>query len=86
MEEYAGPYEPPVHSSMHANGFTDYDHSRGKSLEDNVHSIAARIAEAKRVKGALSLNNGKPNGGTWKTPKLDEALKSKSGFKGGETG
>ena len=27
-----------------------------------------------------------PNGGTWKTPGLDLALKSISGYKGGETG
>ena len=32
------------------------------------------------------LNNDKPNGGSWKTPKLDLALNSKAGFKGGETG
>ena len=32
------------------------------------------------------MNNGKPNGGTWKTPQLDIALNSKSGFRGGETG
>lgn len=27
-----------------------------------------------------------PNGGSWKTPNLDLALKSLSGHKGGETG
>ena len=32
------------------------------------------------------LNNDKPNGGSWKTPKLDLALNSMSGLNGGETG
>lgn len=40
---------------------------------------------AKQIKGTLMLNNGKENGGTYKTPAIDLALKSKSGFKGGET-
>lgn len=40
---------------------------------------------AKEIKGALCLNNGKVNGGTWRTPQLDNALKAKAGFKGGET-
>ena len=33
-----------------------------------------KIAEAKKVKGTLMLNNDKPNGGSWKTPQLDLAL------------
>jgi hypothetical protein len=40
---------------------------------------------AKEIKGTLCLNNGKVNGGSWKTPSLDLALKAKQGFKGGET-
>jgi len=32
------------------------------------------------------LNNDKCNGGSWKTPTLDLALKSMAGFNGGETG
>jgi len=31
------------------------------------------------------LNNGKPNGSSWRKPMLDQALQSKQGFKGGET-
>lgn len=40
---------------------------------------------AKEIKGTLCLNNGKVNGGTWKTPNIDLALKNKQGYKGGET-
>ena len=40
---------------------------------------------AKDIKGTLCLNNGKVNGGTWKTPSLDLALKKKQGYQGGET-
>lgn len=40
---------------------------------------------AKQIKGTLILNNGKENGGSYKTPAIDLALKNKSGFKGGET-
>ena len=48
--------------------------------------MAAKLAEAKRNKGTLTLNNGKILGGSWHTPKLEFALQSKSGYKGGETG
>jgi len=54
-------------------------------LRSEINSIALKIAEAKKIKGTLCLNNGKPNGASWKTPQLDLALQSKSGFKGGET-
>jgi len=74
---------------MQSNGFVNYQNSGGISrkehLRDQINSIAQKIAEAKQIKGTLCLNNGKSNGGTWKTPSLDLALKSKSGFKGGET-
>jgi len=56
------------------------------ALKQHINSVAKTLADAKAVKGTLCLNNGKPNGGTWKTPALDIALTSKSGFKGGETG
>ena len=75
---------------MQSNGFTEYANSGGISkkegLRNQINSIAEKIAEAKRIKGTLMLNNDKPNGGSWKTPKLDLALNSKAGFKGGETG
>ena len=75
---------------MRSNGFTQYLHSGGigKSKDNRslIPSIAKKVAEAKVVKGVVCLNNGKPNGGTWKTPSLDIALNSKAGFKGGETG
>ena len=48
--------------------------------------MAAKLAEAKRSKGTLTLNNGKILGGSWKTPELEFALQSRSGYKGGETG
>jgi len=31
------------------------------------------------------LNNGKPNGASWKKPELDNALAGLAGHKGGET-
>lgn len=75
---------------MYNTGFTTYGHSGGVSKNDGLrhrhNSIALRIAESKDIKGTLHLNNDKPNGGSWKTPQLDLALQSKSGFKGGETG
>ena len=49
------------------------------------NSMALKLAEAKRNKGTLTLNNGQPMGGSWKTPKLEFALQSRSGYKGGET-
>jgi len=54
-------------------------------LRDQINSIAEKIAMAKDIKGTLCLNNGKANGGTWKTPGLDLALKGKAGYSGGET-
>jgi len=74
---------------MQTNGFVNYSNSGGISKKDElkyqINSIAMRINEAKMRKGTLCLNNGKPNGGSWKTPQLDLALQSKSGYKGGET-
>ena len=37
---------------------------------------------AKEMKGTLMLNNGKPNGTSWRHPKLDLALHAQNG---GET-
>jgi len=54
-------------------------------MHAEIKSIADRLAEAKKIKGNLCLNNGKPNGGSWRTPALDLALQYKSGYKGGET-
>ena len=86
---YPGPGSPKVHPSMQSNGFSNYINSGGISkkeeLRGQINSIAEKIALAKEIKGTLQLNNGKNNGGTWKTPALDLALKSKSGYKGGET-
>ena len=90
LEEYPGPGSPVLHPSMQSNGFTEYANAGGMSrkqqLKGQINSVAKLLAEAKNAKGTLCLNNGKPNGGTWKTPALDIALNSKSGFKGGETG
>lgn len=54
-------------------------------MHQEIKSIADRLAEAKKIKGNLCLNNGKPNGSSWRKPALDLALNFKSGFKGGET-
>ena len=90
IEQYPGPGSPTLHPSMQSNGFVNYQNSGGISkkdqLRDQINSIAEKIALAKQIKGTLCLNNGKDNGGTWKTPGIDQALKDKSGFKGGETG
>ena len=90
LEEYPGPGSPVLHPSMQSNGFTEYANaggiSRKQELKSHINSVAKTLAEAKKAKGVVCLNNGKPNGGTWKTPALDIALTSKSGFKGGETG
>jgi hypothetical protein len=63
---------------MQTNGFVNYTNSGGISSKDDlkyqINSIAMRINEAKKRKGTLCLNNGKPNGGSWKTPPLDLAL------------
>ena len=73
---------------MYHNGFTSYLNSGDISKKEDLRKqiqIALRLAEAKKVKGTLCLNGMKNNGGSWKTPKLDLALQSRSGFKGGET-
>lgn len=89
IEQYPGPGSPTLHPSMQSNGFVNYQNSGGISrkdhLRDQINSIAEKIALAKQIKGTLCLNNGKDNGGTWKTPSIDQVLKNKSGFKGGET-
>jgi len=63
---------------MQSNGFTQYANSGGisrkEALKDQINTIASKIARAKEIKGTLCLNNGKPNGGTWKTPSLDLAM------------
>ena len=74
---------------MKSNGFVNYSNSGGISRKEDlrgaINSIAGRIAKAKEVKGTLCLNNRMANHGSYKTPPLDLALNSKSGFKGGET-
>jgi hypothetical protein len=79
-----------LHPSMQSNGFTEFANAGGMSrkqeLKSHINAVAKLMADAKAAKGVVCLNNGKPNGGTWKTPALDIALNSKSGFKGGETG
>jgi len=69
---------------MKITGFSEYVNSghisKKQEMQNHMDTISARIAQAKKIKGALCLNNGRPNGGTWKTPLLDHALKSKSGF------
>lgn len=88
-ELYPGPGSPTIHPSMQSNGFSNYVNSGGISrkeyLRGEINSIAQKIAMAKEMKGTLCLNNGKANGGTWKTPSLDLALKGKAGYGGGET-
>ena len=72
LDLYPGPGSRVVHPSMQSNGFTEYVNSGGISKKDGlrrqIDSIAQKIAEAKRVKGTLTLNNFQPNGGSWKTP------------------
>mmetsp|Transcript_32152 Transcript_32152/g.49165 ORF Transcript_32152/g.49165 Transcript_32152/m.49165 type:complete len:213 (+) Transcript_32152:469-1107(+) len=41
--------------------------------------------EARKLKGTLNLNNGRPNGDSWKQPPLDQALQNVAGQNGGET-
>ena len=90
MNQWEGPVRPERTNSMYSNSFFEYKQSGGISKNDGErhrsNSIAMKLAEAKTIKGTLHLNNAQPNGGSWKTPKLDLALQSKSGFKGGETG
>ena len=54
-------------------------------MKSEINSIAERLARAREVKGMLCINTRKTNTGTWKTPKLDQALRNLSGHKGGET-
>jgi hypothetical protein len=42
-----------------------------EDLKSQINSIAERIARAKEIKGVLCLNNGKANGGSFKTPPID---------------
>ena len=88
MDQYPGPGSPQLHPSMQSNGFTQYANSGGisrkEALKDQINTIASKIARAKEIKGTLCLNNGKPNGGTWKTPSLDLAMQYKHPL--GETG
>lgn len=74
---------------MQSNGFVGYQNSGGISrkeyLKAEINSIAERIARAKEVKGCLTFNNWKNNGGSFKTPPIDLALQNHSGIRGGET-
>jgi hypothetical protein len=74
---------------MQSNGFRGFVNAGGlntkEDLKSQINSIAERIARAKEIKGVLCLNNGKANGGSFKTPPIDQALKNLQGFKGGET-
>jgi len=67
---FPGPGSPSIHPSMQSNGFNEYINSGGLSskedLGNQINSIAQRLAEIKKKKGVLMLNNGKPNGGSWK--------------------
>ncbi len=78
-----------IHPSMQTNGFKSYQNAAGinskEDLKSQINSIAEKIARAKEIKGVLCLNNGKSNGGSFKTPPIDLALKNLQGFKGGET-
>ena len=49
--------------------------STKEDLKSQINSIAEKIARAKEIKGVLCLNNGKSNGGSFKTPPIDLALK-----------
>jgi hypothetical protein len=52
-------------------------------VKAKINDIAAQIVRAKEMKGTVTLNNGKSNGGTWRHPALDLALNQQEG---GETG
>jgi len=54
-------------------------------MRNEINTVAMKVAEAKRVKGVLMLNDKKDNGGSYKTPILDVAFHSKAGVRGGET-
>ncbi len=73
---------------MQSNGFKNYKNSGGVgpgTLREQIRTITDRINEAKRDKGTLKLNNGRPNGDSWKQPLPDQALQNLAGTKGGET-
>lgn len=86
---FPGVAEPGLDPALKSTGFVNYLHSGGISKKEDVkgqiNNIAERIARAKEIKGTLCLNNRMANHGSYKTPSLDLALQSKSGFKGGET-
>lgn len=68
-----------------SNAFSKYEYSGGISGKDasaHINDIATKIMMAKEAKGTLGLNNRKPNGTSFKTPKLDLALNAQEG---GET-
>lgn len=89
LELFPGVAEPGLDPTQKSNGFVNYLQSGGISKKEDIkgqiHNIAERIARAKEIKGTLCLNNRMANNGSYKTPPLDLALQSKSGFKGGET-
>lgn len=89
VELYPGVGSTDLHPSMQSNGFVNYANSGGISKKEDIrgtiNTIAARIARAKDIKGSVCFNNRMANQNSYKTPKLDIALKSKQGFKGGET-
>lgn len=90
VAQYPGVGSPQIHPSMQSNGFVEYSNSGGvgsrkDQLRDQINTIAERIARAKEIKGVLCFNNRMANFGSYKTPPLDVALQSKSGYKGGET-
>ena len=77
MAQYEGPDKPQRNTARMSNGFTQYQHSGGISKTDvkaQINDIATKIIAAKEMKGTLMLNNGKPNGTSWKTPPIDLAL------------
>lgn len=75
LEQYPGPGSPVIQPTMQSNGFRGFINSGGLStkedLKSQINSIAERIARAKEIKGVLCLNNGKANGGSFKTPPID---------------
>ena len=89
LDLYQGVGTPALNPSQQSNGFVNYTNSGGISKKADImgaiDSIAARLSRSKEVKGTLCLNNRMANHGSYKTPPLDLALGSKSGFKGGET-
>ena len=78
VDNYPGPGSSNQHPSLQSNGFVCYQNSGGISrkeyLKAEINSIAERIARAKEIKGCLTFNNWKNNGGSFKTPPIDLAL------------